>query len=115
MHSIIDIAKQSYPDLITCRLDDIDDEEALQDHITSWKRLNRPILLESDDNPKHRRQISIVEKQYEKFAFTSPGRNKDNRQIANVDFLTRFTCDPTQPRIDHSHKNKFSRDGKGKA
>ena len=107
MHSIIDIAEQTYPDLITCNLDLITDEELLQEHIDGWKRSNRPVLLESDDIPTHRRYITTIEQQYEKFAFTTPGKNKDERQIPNVDFLTRFSCHPTQPKIDHQQDKKY--------
>lgn len=107
MHSIIDIAEKTYPGLITCALSDIADEEQLQDQIKSWKKLNRPVLLYSDDNPTHRRYITTIKHYYEKFAFTTPGKNKDERQIPNVDCLTRFSCVPTQPKIDHARDKKY--------
>ena len=107
MHSILDVAKETYPDLITCRLSNISNDQVLEDHIKSWKDQNRPVLIESDDNIEHRRHIDIIKKHYEKFAFTTPGRSKDDRQIPNVDCLTRFSCDPTQPSIDHRQDKKY--------
>ena len=107
MHTILDVALDTVPKLITCRLCNIVNDQMLEDHIKTWKSKNRPVLIESDDNPKHRRYISIIEKQYEKFAFTTPGRSNDDRQIHNVDCLTSFSCDSTQPKIDHGQDKKY--------
>lgn len=107
MHSILDIARETYPEIVTCRLSNIVDEQVLQDSIKFFKDKNRPVLVESDDNESHRRYIKIIEKQYEKFAFTSPGKNNHSRHITNLDCLTRYCCDPTQPTIDHDHDKKY--------
>lgn len=107
MHSIIDVANETFPELITCRLSDIVDEELLWDQIKEWRNKNSPVLIESDDNPTHRTYITTIKQNYEKFAFTTPGKNKDERQIPNVDCLTRFSCDPSQPCIDHEQDKKY--------
>ena len=107
MHSILDVANETYPELITCVLGKISNDQMLEDHIKYWKNENRPVLLDSDDNATHRRYITTIKQQYEKFAFTTPGKNKDERQIPNVDFLTIFSCDPPPPKIDHGQDKKY--------
>jgi len=107
MHSILDVANETYPELITCRLGNISNDQRLEDHIKFWKNENRPVLIESDDNPGHRRYINIIKKHYEKFAFTTPGKSNDKKQIPNVDCLTKFSCDPSQPSIDHRQDKKY--------
>lgn len=98
-----------YPDLIICSLDSIKhDEQLLQDTINSWKQNNREVLVYSLDNfHNDNSHIENIRSQYEKFSFTTPGSHKDENHISNVDYLTLFSCRPTQPVIDHNQKKKY--------
>ena len=51
MHSITDIAKEMYPDLVICDLDYIKhDQQLVQDAIEIWKKDNCQVLIYSLDN-----------------------------------------------------------------
>jgi hypothetical protein len=109
MHSITDVAKELYPDLIICKLDTIKhDQQLIQDTIDSWKQSNCQVLLYSLDNFENDRpHIENVRSQYEKFVFTTPGVHKDKNHIGNVDYLTLFSCGQTQPDINHDIEKKY--------
>jgi hypothetical protein len=109
MHSITDIAKKMYPDLVICELDDIKhDQQIVQDDIDSWKKDNCQVLIYSRDNfVNDRPHIENIRSQYEKFAFTTPGVHKEDNHISNVDYLTMFSCGNTQPVIDHEQQKKY--------
>jgi hypothetical protein len=108
MHSIRDVAKEMYPDLVVCILDTIKhDEQLIQDAIDSWRQSNRQVLIYSLDNfANDRPHIENIRSQYEKIAFTTPGVHKDKNHISNVDYLTLFSCRQTQPVIDHEQGKK---------
>ena len=109
MHSIIDIAKEMYPELIVCNLDIIKhDQQLVQDAIDNWKKDNCQVLIYSLDNfVNDRPHIENIRSQYEKFAFTTPGVHKEDNHISNVDYLTMFSCGNTQPIIDHEQQKKY--------
>jgi len=109
MHSITDIAKEMYPNLVICNLDAIKhDEQLLQDTINLWKKNNCEVLVYSLDNFQNDKSHLInIRSQYEKFSFTTPGSHKDKNHISNVDYLTLFSCRQTQPIIDHQKKKKY--------
>lgn len=110
MHSITDVAKEMYPDLVICSLDAIKhDQQLIQDTIDSWKQNNCQVLIYSLDNfTNDRPHIENIKSQYEKFAFTTPGVHKEDNHISNVDYLTRFSCGQTQPVIDHEQGKKHN-------
>lgn len=110
MHSITDIAKEIYEDLVVCELDLIKhDEQLMQDAITSWKKKNCKVLVYSLDNfANDRKHIEQIRSQYENFAYTTPGHHEDKNHINNVDYLTRFTCGKEHPIIDHGNLKKHS-------
>lgn len=109
MHSIIDIAKEMYPDLVICKLDAIKhDQQLIQDSIDSWKHNNCQVLIYSLDNyANDKKHLSNIRSQYEKFAFTTPGVHKDKNHISNVDYLTKHSCGKEQPVIDHNQQKKY--------
>lgn len=110
MHSITDLAKEMYPDLVICVLDAIkNDQQRMRDTIDMWKQNNCKVLVYSLDNfVNDRPHIENILSQYEKFAFTTPGVHKDNNHITNVDYLTMFSCRQSQPVIDHGQKKKHN-------
>ena len=109
MHSITDIAKEMYPDLVICDLDYIKhDQQLVQDAIEIWKKDNCQVLIYSLDNfVNDRPHIESIRSQYEKFAFTTPGVHKEDNHISNVDYLTMFSCGNTQPVIDQEQQKKY--------
>ena len=109
MHSITDIAKEMYPDLVICDLDYIKhDQQLVQDAIEIWKKDNCQVLIYSLDNfVNDSVHIENIRSQYEKFAFTTPGVHKEDNHISNVDYLTMFSCGNTQPIIDHEQQKKY--------
>lgn len=105
----MDIAHEMYPEVVTCYLDRIKhDEQLLQDTVDKWKRSNRPVLIYSLDNfINDAPHIEKIRSQYEKFAFTTPGVHKNANHISNVDYLTRWSCDQTQPMMHHETPKKY--------
>ena len=103
MHSILDIAKEIYPDVSICHLDFIKNESHMQEQIKFWKDFNKRVLIYTDENyDLHRPFVELAKKDYDKFGFTTPGLHKDQFHIPNVDPLTMWSCDPSQPRVDHN-------------
>lgn len=108
MHSILDIAKETYPGITICHLDFIKSEEHMLEQIKSWKDVNQPVLIYTDENYElHKPFVELAKREYEKFAFTTPGLHKDDNHIPNIDPLTMWSCDPSQPRIDHDVDKKY--------
>ena len=108
MHSILDIAFEINKDLVVCNLDTIGNTEKLYDQIKLWKKKNCFVLVYAIDNFVHYTDyMCMIRDSYENFAYTTPGKHNDSKHIPNVDYLSRFTCDKSQIRIDHYREKKY--------
>jgi hypothetical protein len=108
MHSIIDVATETRPELTICFLDEINDKQSLVDQINHWKLKNKPVLLYCLDNfVNYSKKIKTIESEFDKFYFTTPGEHADKRHISNVDYLTRFSCGKHHPLITHDCEKKY--------
>jgi len=109
MHSILDVAREMYPDIITHNLDqDPTHSDQLDEKIAEWKIINKPLLVLACDNfDRHRDSLEKIKAGYDKFAFTTPGFHKDKNHITNMDSLTAWCCDKSQPKVQHDVKKKY--------
>jgi len=108
MHTLSTLIKEYYPNTLIFSLYDIDDLEKVQEHINEWKEKNCRVFIESDDNFLHRKFIQTIKSRFEKFAFTSPGRNDDEKHITNFNFITStFNKSTVGPYIDHDTKKLY--------
>ena len=105
MHSIIDVAREMYPDIITHNLDqDPIQTDQLDEKIAQWKIVNKPLLVLACDNfDRHRDSLEKIKAGYDKFAFSTCGYHKDKNHISNMDSLTEI-CDKSQPKVQHDVK-----------
>ena len=103
MHTIRDIAISINDHIEIIDLDRIIDAQDLEDKVNDCKKANRFILLYAIDNYRRQRDyVEQVRQTYENFAFTTSGIHDDSQHISNVDYLSRDSCDPKQPMVDHT-------------
>lgn len=108
MHSIIDVARDLYPEMQVYNLDIVSDPELLERDINFWKEKNKPVLILACDNfDRHRTALEKIKNRYDKFAFTTPGFNNDRHHISNIDSLTAWCCDKSQPTVSHDQYKKY--------
>jgi hypothetical protein len=109
MHSIKDVAREMYPDIIIHDLDLDTNTDLLDDKIAQWKITNKPVLVLACDNfDRHRDSIEKIKAGYDKFAFTTCGYHEDKQHIANMDILTAYICYKSQPKVQHDIKKKYT-------
>jgi hypothetical protein len=107
MHSILDVAREMYPEIKTHNLDLDPNPDLLDDKIAEWRVINKPLLvLACDNHERHRESLEKIRNGYDKFAFTTPGFHKDKNHITNMDSLTAWCCDKAQPKVQHDVKKK---------
>ena len=108
MHTLSTLVREYYPNILIFSLYDIHDLETIQEHVNRWKKKNCRVFIESDDNHLHRKFMQTIRSQYDKFLFTAPGRNDDEKHVTNFNYITSiFTKNTVGPRIDHNTKKIY--------